>query len=236
VSDLIDGVHWLTTADNWWGADGIATRIREQLWYSLLATLAAVVIGFPIGLLVGHTGKGRFLATNAAGVLRAVPTIGVVILLFRWRPLSLYPILAALTVLAIPPIVLNTAAGIQSVDPAAKDAARGMGYTGWQTLWKVEVPNAMGLILAGIRSAANQVLATATVAGYYGLGGLGRFLFVGFAGSRYNIVYGATIVVVAVVLAVEGSFALAQRWIVSPGITAGRARPRREKRSTRHAQ
>jgi osmoprotectant transport system permease protein len=235
VNELIDGFQWLTTADNWWGDNGLAARIREHLWYSFLATLAAVVIGLPVGLAVGHTGRGRFLATNAAGVLRAVPTIGVVILVFRWRPLSLYPVLAALTVLAIPPIVLNSAAGIQSVDPAARDAARGMGYTGWQTLWKVEVPNALGLILAGIRSAANQVIATAAVAGYYGLGGLGRFLFLGFSGSRYDMVYGTTIAVVLVVLAVECAFALTQRWVVSPGITAGRPGLRRNERRTAHA-
>jgi osmoprotectant transport system permease protein len=131
--------------------------------------------------------------------------------------------------------VLNSAAGIQSVDPAARDAARGMGYTGWQTLWRVEVPNALGLILAGIRSAANQVIATATVAGYYGLGGLGRFLFSGFSNSRYDIVYGTTIAVVVVVLTVECAFALTQRWVVSPGITAGRPRLRRNERRNAHA-
>lgn len=235
MSDVLDGLRWLTTADNWWGPTGIGVRAREHLWYSFLATLAAVVVGLPVGLAVGHTGRGRFLATNAAGVLRAVPTIGVVILVFRWRPLSLYPVLAALMILAIPPIVLNSAAAIQSVDPAVRDAARGMGYTGWQTLWKVEVPNGLGLILAGVRSAANQVIATATVAGYYGLGGLGRFLFTGFSGSRYDVVYGTTIAVVTLVLAVECTFALAQRWLVSPGITAARPRRRRNERRIAHA-
>lgn len=235
MSDVIDGLHWLTTADNWWGSNGIGARLREHLWYSFLATLAAAVIGLPIGLAVGHTGRCRFLATNAAGVLRAVPTIGVVILVFRWRPLSLYPVLAALMILAIPPIVLNSAAAVQSVDPAARDAARGMGYTGWQTLWRVEVPNGLGLILAGIRSAANQVIATATVAGYYGLGGLGRFLFRGFSGSRDDIVYGTTIAVVVLVLVVECTFALLQRWLVSPGIAAARPRRRRNERRLAHA-
>jgi osmoprotectant transport system permease protein len=220
VDDLWNGVRWMTTTDNWWGSSGLIHRILEHLWYSLLATGAAVLIGLPVGLAVGHTGKGRFLATNAAGVLRAVPTIGLVILLFRWRPGTVWPILAALTVLAIPPIVLNTAAGIQSVDPNTRDAAHGVGYTGWQVLWKVEVPTSLGLILAGVRSAANQVLATATVAGYYQLGGLGKYLFQGFSTGRRNIAYGATIVVVLLVMAVEGAFALTQRWAVSPGLRA----------------
>jgi osmoprotectant transport system permease protein len=227
MSDLIDGFQWLATADNWWGSNGIAARLREQLWYSFLATVAAIAIGVPIGLAVGHSGRGKFLATSSAGLLRAVPTIGVVVLLFRWRPLSLYPVLGALMILAIPAIMLNCAAGIQSVDPAVRDAASGMGHTGWQTLWRVEVPNAMPLILAGMRSSANQVLATATVAGYYGLGGLGRFLFSGFSTRNYAMVYGATIAVVALVLVVEGSFALAQRWVVSPGLKVARRQARR---------
>ncbi len=227
MSDLIDGFHWLTTAENWWGPNGIAVRLREHIWYSFVATLGAALIGIPIGLAVGHTGKGRFLATNAAGVLRAIPTIGVVILLYRWKPVTVWPILGALMLLAIPPIMLNCAAGVESVDPAARDAARGMGLTGWQTLWRVEVPNALGLILAGVRSSANQVIATATVAGYYGIGGLGRFLFLGFQTSRYDIIYGTTILVVALVLTVEGGFAIAQRWIVSPGVVASRPRRRR---------
>ena len=149
------------------------------------------------------------------------------ILLYRWRPVTVWPILAALTVLAIPPIMLNTAAGIQSVDPAVRDAARGMGLTGWQSLWQVEVPNAMGLILAGVRSSANQVIATATVAGYYGIGGLGRYLFLGFQTSHYDTIYGTTILIVAVVLTVEAAFAVSQRWIVSPGVSASRPRARR---------
>lgn len=227
MSDVVSGWQWLTTADNWWGSDGIWARLREHLWYSLVATALAALIGIPIGLAVGHTGKGRFLSTNAANLLRAIPTIGVVILLYRWRPVTVWPILAALTVLAIPPIMLNTAAGIQSVDPAVRDAARGMGLTGWQSLWQVEVPNAMGLILAGVRSSANQVIATATVAGYYGIGGLGRYLFLGFQTSHYDTIYGTTILIVAVVLTVEAAFAVSQRWIVSPGVSASRPRARR---------
>ena len=184
---------------------------------------------FPIGLLIGHTGKGRFLASNTAGLARAIPTIGVVTLLFRWQPLSIWPVLAGLTLLAIPPVMLNTAAGIDSVDPEIRDAADGMGLTGWQSLWQVEVPNALPLMLAGIRSAANQVIATATVAGFVGLGSLGIYIYTGYSTRRFDIVYGATILVIGLVLAVEVLFAVLQRTIVSPGVRerAGRRRPRR---------
>lgn len=226
MDDVIDGFHWLTTADNWWGDQGIAARLVEHLWYSAMATALAVAIGLPIGLFIGHTGRGRFVAANSANVLRAVPTIGVVTLIFAWRPLSVYPVLIALTILAVPAIVLNTAAGIDSVDPQAKLAAVATGHSGWQVLRLVEFPCALPLVLAGVRSAANQVIATATVAGFFGLGGLGVFLFSGFQRFRYDIVYGATFVVIALVLAVEAGFAFLARTVVSPGLRAPKRRAR----------
>lgn len=227
MSDLIDGLGWLTTADNWWGTGGILNRLREHVWYSFLATGAAVLIGFPIGLLIGHTGRGRFIASNLAGIARAVPTIGVVTLLFTWRPVSIWPVLGGLTLLAVPPVMLNTAAGIDSVDPDIRDAANGMGLTGWQSLWQVEVPNALPLILAGVRSAANQVIATATVAGFVGVGSLGLFIYTGYATRRFDVVYGATVLVIGVVLTVEVLFAVLQRTVVSPGVRERAGRRRR---------
>jgi osmoprotectant transport system permease protein len=224
MNSILDGIEWLVTADNWGGRDGIGRRILQHLWYSLLATGAAVVIGLPIGLAIGHTGRGRFLAVNVAGLWRAIPTIGVVMLVFRWRPLSIWPVLAALVVLAIPPIVLNTVAGIDSVTADVRDAARGMGLTGRQALWQVEIPNALPLILAGIRSAANQVIATATVAGLVGLGSLGAFIFLASRTQDYTVMAGASIAIIALVLLVEAGFALLQRVVVSPGVRARSSR------------
>ena len=215
-----EALQWLTTAEEWWGPRGILTAVRKHLWYSLLALLGAGVIGFPVGLAIGHTGRGRFVAANVAGLWRAIPTVGVVGLLFLWRPLSLWPVLGALLVLAVPPIMLNTAAGIESVSPDVRDAASGMGLTGWQALWQVEVPNGLPLIIAGVRSAANQVIATATIAGFVGLGTPGEYIFTGFATQRYGVVVGASILVIVLVLTVEGAFALAQRHLVSGGVRA----------------
>ena len=215
---ILDGLEWLTTADNWWGRNGIAIRLREHLWYSLLSLLGAALVGFPVGLAIGHTGRGRFVAANLAGLWRALPTVGIVGLLFEWRPLTLWPVLGALIVLAVPPIVLNTAAGIDSIPPDVRDAARGMGLTGMQTLWQVEIPNALPMITAGLRSAANQVIATATIAGFVGLGGLGRFIYTGSQTQRHEITAGASIAVIVVVLLVEAAFAVAQRRAVSPGV------------------
>jgi osmoprotectant transport system permease protein len=214
----VEGLRWLLDPDNWWGPNGIAVAVVEHLWYSLLALAGAMAIGLPIGLAIGHTGRGRFAATNLAGLWRAIPTVGVVGLLFDWRPLTLWPVLVALIILAVPSIVLNTAAGIDAIAPDVRDAARGMGLTGRQALWQVEIPNALPLIIAGIRSAANQVIATATIAGFVGLGALGEFIFAGSGTRQYDVIAGASIAVILLVLAVEASFALMQRRLVSPGL------------------
>jgi osmoprotectant transport system permease protein len=229
VNEIVDGVQWLTTGSNWSGRNGIGHAVLQHLWYSLLATAAAVVVALPIGLWIGHTGRGRFVVVNITGIWRAIPTIGVVVIVFRWHPLSVWPVLIALVVLAIPPIVLNTVAGIDSVSPDVRDAARGMGLTGWQAVWHVEVPNGMPLILAGIRSAANQVIATATVAGFVGLGTLGVFLFSATGTQRRDVLAGASIAVIILVLTVEALFALLQRVVVSEGVRA--RTPRRLRRA-----
>jgi len=219
MNDLLDGFAWVTTADHWWGEGGILRALRDHLWYSAFSLLLAALVGLPVGLAIGHTNRGRFLAAGAANALRAVPTIGVVMILFRWRPVSIYPVLGGLTVLAIPPIVLGAAAGVDTVDPGARDAARGLGFGSWRVLFEVELPCALPLVLAGLRSAANQVIATATVAGFgIGLGGLGKYLFSGWGTQRYDVVYGGTLLVIGLVLVVEGLFAIAQRRLVSPGL------------------
>jgi osmoprotectant transport system permease protein len=226
---IVDGFRWLFDPSNWGGEGGIGHAIVEQLWYSFIATLAALVIALPIGLAIGHTGRGRFIVANVTGIWRAIPTIGVVTIVFRWQPLSVWPVLAALVLLAIPPMVLNTVAGIDSVPADVRDAARGMGLTGWQSLWQVEVPNALPLILAGIRSAANQVIATATVAGFVGLGTLGVFIYTATGTQRYDVMAGASIAVIVLVLTVEALFALLQRLVVSEGVRA--RTPRRLRRT-----
>jgi osmoprotectant transport system permease protein len=220
MSTIVDGFQWLFDPGNWGGRNGIGRAVLQHLWYSLLATAAAVAIALPIGLAIGHTGRGRLVVANVTGIWRAIPTIGVVTIVFRWQPLSVWPVIAALVVLAIPPIVLNTVAGLDSVPHDVRDAAQGMGLTGWQELWQVEVPNGLPLILAGVRSAANQVIATATVAGFVGLGTLGVFMFSAARTQRYNVLAGASIAVIILVLLVEGIFALLQRMLVSEGVRA----------------
>ena len=202
---------WLTQSSQWSGPDGIPARLLEHIWYSALGVGIAALIALPVGLLIGHTGRGSLLAATLSNFWRALPTLGLVILVFRLEPLSIWPVLVALIVIAIPPILLNTDVGIRSIDPGVRDAARGMGMTGWQALWRVEVPIAMPLILAGFRSAAGQVVATATIAAFVGLGGLGRYIIDGYAARDIGEISGGAIVVALLALAVEGSFALLQR-------------------------
>ncbi|CAA9526908.1 MAG: ABC transporter, permease protein (cluster 13, osmolytes) [uncultured Thermoleophilia bacterium] len=176
-------------------------------------------MALPIGLLVGHTGRGSLLAAMLSNVWRALPTLGLVILVFRIEPLSIWPVLVALVVIAVPPILLNTDVAIRSIDPGVRDAARGMGMTGTQALWRVEVPIATPLILAGFRSAAGQVVATATIAAFVGLGGLGRYIIDGYAARDIGQITGGAIVVAVLALVVEGVFALLQRTL-APDRTA----------------
>jgi osmoprotectant transport system permease protein len=204
-------IDWLAQASQWGGPGGIPARLLEHVWYSALGVLIAAVIALPVGLLIGHTGRGSLFAATLSNFWRALPTLGLVILVFRLSPLSIWPVMVALVAIAIPPILLNTDVGIRSIDPTVRDAARGMGMTGWQALWRVEVPLALPLILAGFRSAAGQVVATATIAAFVGLGGLGRFIIDGYAARDIGEITGGAIVVAALALAVEGAFALLQR-------------------------
>jgi osmoprotectant transport system permease protein len=216
-------VDWLTAAAQWSGENGIPARLVEHIWYSALGVAIAAVIALPIGLLIGHTGRGSLLAATLSNFWRALPTLGLVILVFRLQPLSIWPVMVALVAIAIPPILLNTDVGIRSIEPSVRDAARGMGMTGWQALWRVEFPLALPLILAGFRSAAGQVVATATIAAFVGLGGLGRFIIDGYAARDIGEITGGAIVVALLALVVEGSFALLQR---SLGREGRRSRPR----------
>jgi osmoprotectant transport system permease protein len=204
-------VDWLTQSSQWSGPDGIPARLIEHIWYSALGVGIAALIALPVGLLIGHTGRGSLFAATLSNFWRALPTLGVVTLVFRLQPLSVWPVIVALVAIAIPPILLNTDVGIRSIDHTVRDAARGMGMTGRQALWRVEVPLAMPLILAGFRSAAGQVVATATIAAFVGLGGLGRFIIDGYSNRDIGQITGGAVVVGVLALAVEGGFALLQR-------------------------
>jgi osmoprotectant transport system permease protein len=204
--------------------------LLSHLGYVALALLIGTVIALPVGLYIGHTGRGSFLAINAGNAGRSLPTLGLLMLMVTLLGLGLLPVLIALTVLVIPPILTSAYAGIRSLDPRVVDAARGIGMRPWQVLARVELPMAMPVLMSGFRSAALQVVATATVAAAVGLGGLGRLLIDGLAVNDYSRVLAGAIVVAVLAVALDLVLALAQRWIVSPGLS-GRA-PARTRRVT----
>ncbi|RFS81054.1 ABC transporter permease [Actinomadura spongiicola] len=214
---------WLTASSQWHGPDGIPHRLLQHVWYSGVSLLCAAVIGLALGLLAGHTGRGGFLAITLANVARAIPTFGLVLFVVV-IDYSITPVLVALVALAVPPILVNTFEGVRGVDPDAKDAARGVGMTGWGVLWHAELPMALPLILLGLRTSAIQVVATATIAAYPGFGGLGRYIIDGLARGDYQLVVGGTVLVVALALIVQLIFAGLRRLVVSPGLL-GSARP-----------
>ncbi|MGW1978891.1 ABC transporter permease [Streptomyces sp. NPDC001889] len=207
---------WLTSGDQWSGADGIAGRLAEHLEYSLLATAVAVVIALPVGLLIGHTGRGAFLAVNLASFGRALPTVGLVVLVFLAGGLSMTPVYVALVALAVPAVVTNTWAGISAVDPEVRDAARGQGMRAHQVLLRVEIPLALPLIMTGVRLALIQVVATATIAAHVSFGGLGRYVFDGLAQRDLVQVLGGAVLVAALAIALDLVLACVQRLLSPP--------------------
>lgn len=228
---------WLTNPANWQGSDGIGARLTEHIGYSVAVVLIAAVVGIPLGLWVGHTGRGRWLV-SAANAARAVPTLGLLFALALWvgphipgRAAFVVPSIIALVLLAIPPIVAGTYAGVEAVDPAVRDAARGVGMRSLQVLWRVEVPCGLPLIWSGIRSAVLQVIATATIAAYIGLGGLGRFLIDGLASGDYPRTAGGALLVCVLALLADTILAGIERVIVSPGISGRGARRSRGRQS-----
>lgn len=221
-----DVVAWLTDGANWSGGDGIVVRVWEHLKYSGIALVVAALVAVPLGLFVGHTGRGRFLAVNLTGGLRAVPSLGLLFaaLMVLGPRLEgdagvLVPAELVLVILAVPPILAGAYAGVEQADAAARDAARGMGMRGREVLWQVEVPCAMPLIASGLRSASLQVVATATLAATVGLGGLGRYLIDGLAVRDYGQMAGGAVLVAALALLVDFAAAGLQRVLVSPGLT-----------------
>lgn len=202
---------WLTDSAHWSGTDGFPHRLTEQLGYTALTVSIAAAIALPIGLWIGHTGRLRGVAVVVTGSLRALPTLGVLTFMVLWRGIGLTPAVVALVVLAVPPLLAGAYAGLESVDRQTIDAARATGMTEWQVLGRVEIPLALPIILGGLRSAVLQVVATATIAAYIGLGGLGRYLFDGIAVRDYPQMVAGSVVVVALALVLDALLAASQR-------------------------
>ncbi|MER5854035.1 ABC transporter permease [Streptomyces sp. NPDC059688] len=205
-------------ASHWHGYDGIPTRLVEHVRYSLEALLLAALIGLPVGLVTGHYGRGGNALALIATAGRALPSFGLLVLMFIWIGFGLLPVMIPLVVLAVPPILVTTYEAVRSVDPSPVDAARGMGMPEARVLFQVELPVALPLILSGLRTAAIQIVSTATIAAYVSLGGLGRYIIDGLYQRNYEKVVGGATLVAGLALATLAVFWAASRLTVSPGV------------------
>lgn len=214
VKTLSDTWTWLTGAAHWSGDNGIWHRLEQHLFLTVGCLLISCLIALPVAVALGHLGKGGAFAVNISNVGRAVPIFAVLVLLLL-TPIGRYgegPTVVALVLFAVPPLLTNAYVGMREVDRDAVEAARGMGMTGRQLLVRVEVPLALPLILTGVRIAAVQLVATATLAALAGGGGLGRIITAGFdLASTPQVVAGAILVAVFALI-VEGAFEIGQRF------------------------
>ena len=211
---------FLTDGANWSGSQGMGTYLVQQLLLTVTSVVAAAVVGLPIALWLGHIGRGGALAINISNVGRAVPTFAVLVLL-SLGPLGTDDLgpygragpatLVALLLFALPPIVTNAYVGLREVDREIVEAARGMGMSGAQRFWRVELPLAMPLVMSGVRLALVQVWATATIAALVAGPGVGRIIVDGFARNLYSQGMAAALVVAVAALILEVFAALLQR-------------------------
>ena len=220
---LQQALAYIFSAENWSGRAGLGARIIEHLQYTGVAVAVSALVAIPIGLLIGHTRRGSFVVVTAVNALRALPTLGVLLLAVLLWGLGLLPPTVALTLLGVPPLLAGTYAGIANVDPMITDAARSMGMTERRVLTRVEIPLAMPLILGGLRTATLQVVATATIAAYASLGGLGRYLIDGIKVRQFALALVGALLVTALALVIDGLLAVAV-WASVPG--SGRMRRR----------
>jgi osmoprotectant transport system permease protein len=212
---------YLTDPDSWSGSEGMAALLGQQLLLTATALLMAMAIGLPLALWLGHLGRGGFLAINISNIGRAVPTFALLALLVvaPWPGTDSFgpygraglATLLALTLFALPPIITNSYVAIREVAPDVREAARGMGMTGRQQFWRVELPLGLPLVMSGLRLALVQVWATATIAALVAGPGLGRVITDGFFRSNYGQGIAGAVVVAAVALVLELGASVLQR-------------------------
>jgi osmoprotectant transport system permease protein len=223
MSFLGAALQWFTDPAHWRGSDGIPTRLAEHLHLSIESVLIGALIALPVGIALGHYGRFGNLAINISNTGRAIPSFGILVIAFQVFGLGDLPIILALTALAIPPMVTNSYVALREVDPDVRDAARGMGYRELAQVLRVELPLAVPLIMAGVRTSAVQVVATATLAALIAGGGLGRYIIDGLATQDYTKLFAGAVLVAALALATEISLSALERMLVPRGIRLLRA-------------
>lgn len=225
MSIITETLAWLTDPSNWQGPNGIPIRTGEQVAISAAAIVIAMLIALPVGLAIGHTGRGGTIAVNLANLGRALPSLAVIGIMLPITAaidpqlgFKVYPTLIAMVVLAVPPILVNAQTGVREVDRDLVEAARGMGFDGATVLRRLELPIALPVIMVGLRSAGVQVVSTATLGAIVGFGGLGRYIVDGVSQNDDGQLYGGVVLVAALALATEAAFVGLQRLTTSPGL------------------
>lgn len=228
MNPLLDALRWLSDTASWAGNDGIAIRLLEHIHISVVAVVAAMIVSLPIGMFIGHTKRWAAVAVSIASLGRALPSFGILAIVFpftlRYLPgIGYWPTLIALFFLAIPPILVNCYVGIDGSDADTVEAAKGMGMSDMQILRGIEIPLALPLMIAGIRTSAVQVIATATLGAVVAWGGLGRFIVDGFAQRDPALTIGGAMLVAMLAVLTESTFAVIERSLA-----------RRDRRETAH--
>ncbi len=231
---LVDVFRWLLDPANLSGASGVANRTFEHVQMLVYTIALAGVVALPVGMFIGHTRRGEFVAISVGNVGRALPSFGVLGLVFPFTltylpGIGFWPTFITLFLLAIPPILISTYVGIKQVDPDAVEAGRGMGMSGRDLLIGLELPLAAPLVVAGLRTAALQVIATAPLGAFVGWGGLGRYIVDGLAQRDHVQLVAGALLVAAVALATEFGLGVVER-LVAPRSARKRRRPRRASR------
>lgn len=223
--DLVwEALQWLRDPAQYSGPGSIQQRIGEHLYFTAFAVALAAALAIPAGYFVGHTGKGTVWLVGLAGAARALPSFGLILLLVMLLGVSgrESAALGALVLLGIPPLLAGAYSGIHQIPRSVQDAARAQGMTEWQILTRVEIPLSLPLVLGGLRAAVLQIVATATLVAYVGLGGLGYEIIQGIPLRRFDQTIGTALVIVGLALVLDALLALATRFATPRGVLVGR--------------
>lgn len=216
VTFLTSVAAWFADPAHWQGSDGVPTRVLEHVELSALSVAVAAAIALPIGLYLGHTGRAAFIAINVANLGRALPSLAMLafalpISFSLGLGLGFWPTFMAMLPLAVPPILTNSYVAIRSADRDTVEAARGMGMREMQVLRAVEIPAGLPIILAGLRTASVNVIATATLGALVAGGALGRYIVDGLQLQDHDRLFAGALLVALLALGTELGFGVLER-------------------------